>query len=129
MAKPVYIGQAAVHRRIGFFFEWYSKETFELFKSYASQIEAYFIREQGSTAKEEKGRYWTNHTFNAVKGFYAKAYQLFGVETGIELGNETWYSYNLENDYGGRFAAFPDIMFKFWPQIEAEVATVPRRFR
>lgn len=112
------INQGDIKTRLSEFFESYSKEVFNLYKEYAQYIEQYFWEQQGSAPAEERGRYWTNHTFRAANGFYAKAYQFFGKEVGIEMGNETWYAYNLEHDYGGRFAAFPDLIAQFAPQME-----------
>jgi len=111
-----FVNTAAVVGRIGIVFDRYEAEAFKIFKFYAAETLIYFMQVQGAAPAESRGKYWTNHTFEAVQGFFAKAFQVPG-RMGITLANTTSYARNLEEDYGGEFAAFPDLMERFYPLI------------
>ena len=114
------IGEAAVTKRIKVIFDEYNKEAYNIFKAYAAEIMVYFMEVQGNIPAEVQGKFWTNHTFGAVMGFFAQAWQVpHGSEAaiGLTLGNTTWYAELLENDYGGRFASFPHLLERFQPMI------------
>lgn len=120
MVSAKVVGAAAVKTRILMQFEQYDRDFYEVFKYYAGEAMLYFMSVQGSAPAEEPGMFWTNHTFGAVQGFFAKAFQVPG-QMGITFANTTWYAELLENDYGGRFASFPTLVDKFVPLILADL--------
>jgi hypothetical protein len=115
------VGMAAVVTRISKTFDEYERESYNIFAHYAAEAMKWFIQVQGSASAETKGMFWTNHTFEAVRGFFAKAWQVPGARMGITFANDTWYAKNLEEDYGGRFASFPAMVDRFLPMIEADL--------
>lgn len=116
MGKIKFVNQAVVSKRIVQQFESYDREAYEIFKYYAIEAMIYFDTVQTSIAAEEKGMFWTNHTFKAATGFFAKAFQVPG-RMGLTFGNTTSYAKRLEEDFGGKYAAFPHMLERFWPMI------------
>lgn len=113
-----------VGNRIRNTFDEYSHEAFLIYKYYAAEIVKYFITVQTSQSAEVKAEFWTNHTFKAAKSFFARAYQSQGKIIGITLNYNTSlapYVTYLENYYGGRFAALPSLIDKFYPMIEHDL--------
>lgn len=115
------VGTAAVVARINATFASYEREAYNIAKFYAGQITAYFMQVQGSAGAEQKGAFWTNHTFKAVQGFFAQAYQVPGANIGITLGNTTSYTKYLEENYGGKYAALPTLIERFYPLYIADL--------
>lgn len=97
-------------------FDSYEREAYNIMKYYAIEAMKYFDYVQGSVPAEEKGMFWTNHTFQAAQGFFAKTYQVPG-RMGITFGNTTWYAKKLEEGFDGRFASFPTLLLRFYPMV------------
>ncbi len=111
-------GVPAVLERLKVVFDEYDREAYNIFKAYAAEAMVYFMEVQGSAGKEQRGMFWTNHTFMAVQGWFAYAWQIpTGPSMGITFANSTWYAEILENGHGGRFASFPTMIERFYPMI------------
>lgn len=116
MGKLKFVNQAAVASRIRIEYERRHKEAYAIMQFYAIQAMIYFKEVQTDTPAEERGAFWTNHTFMAATGFFAKAFQVPG-SVGLTFANTTSYAKDLEEGFDGRFASFPTLLAKFEPLI------------
>lgn len=110
------IGEAAVVDRIKVAFDEYEKEAYKIFQYYAGEMMIEFAMLQKSIPAEQRGAFWTNHTFKAANNWLAKAWQVPG-SMGITVANFQDYAERLETDFEMRFASFPYFMDKYEPFI------------
>jgi len=99
------------------------EELLKIFEFYAGEVVVYFLSVQGSAPKESKGAYWTNHTFKAVKAFFAEAYKrdnelVLNMEFNKRIAS---YVEFLEEGHSGRFASLPSLVAKIAPLIIRDV--------
>jgi len=123
VAKIRFINMSVVNARIKLAFDEYEREAYNIFKYYAIEAMIYFNSVQTSAGAEQKGAFWTNHTFKAATGFFAKAFQVPG-NMGLTFANSTSYAVDLEEGYEGRFASFPTLLARFEPLIMADLRTL-----
>lgn len=109
--------EAAIKRYFKIQVDKKEQEAHKIFKFYAAQAMTYFMQVQGSAGAEEKGMFWTNHTFGAVQNFYAKAWRVPKNIIGLTFGNNIYYAKYLEYGHEGRFASFPTLVDRFYPMI------------
>ena len=112
------VNTATVVNRISLAFTRYEKEAYEIMKFHAAESMAHFAQVQTSAGPEGTGLFWTNHTMQAAEAYFAKAFQVPG-RMGVTLAyNATpLYTKNLEEDYGGRFAALPYMLERSYDSI------------
>lgn len=115
-----FVNTAAIADRIVLEFARYEREAYDIIKFYAAEAMAYFMQVQGSIPAESRGEFWTNHTFEAVQGFFAKPFQVPG-KMGLTFANSTSYAKYLEENYNGEFAAFPKLLARYYPLIERDL--------
>ena len=114
--------QVVINNQLGSFiedsFRSREEETYRIFNHYAAEAIRYFIRMQGSEA------FWTNHTFKALKSFFAKAFArkgelVLGFYYDGSARNKKGVEYTqfLEGGHEGRFAALPSIVNEIAPML------------
>ena len=123
MSNVRIIGEANLVARISQTFDEYNREAYNIFKWYAGEAATYFAREQTSLGPEARGEFWTNHTMKAAEAFFTKAWQVPG-RMGVSFAytKEPWYTSELEEEFGGKYAALPKIMARFYPLIMRDLA-------
>lgn len=114
------IGTAAVVSRIKFLMDEYDKEAYKIMQWHAADAMAYFDQVQTAAGKEQKGMFWTNHTFRAANDFFAKAWQIPG-SMGVTLANNRDYAVKLETEFEMRFASFPTMRARMEDRIRYDL--------